>query len=80
MKKRNVTLALPDNLLGRVKVVAAKRELSISAILVRALHQIVEEDEGYGEARRGMLEDMRKGYELGTRGKINWTRESVHER
>lgn len=80
MKARNVTLALPEDLLRRLKVIAAKQDSSLSGILILALQQIADLEDGYEEARQGMLHDLRKGYNLGTRGKITWTRESLHER
>jgi hypothetical protein len=59
--------------------VAAKRDTSIPALLTRALERIAD-GKGYADARRGMLNDLRKGYELGTHGKTRWTRDSVHDR
>ena len=41
-------------------------------MLTRALRQIADEEDGYAEAQRGMLADLRKGYRLGTHGKIGW--------
>jgi hypothetical protein len=49
-------------------------------MLVQALREIADSETGYCEARRGMLADLRKGYRLGTQGKITWTRESLYER
>jgi len=80
VKTRNVTLALPEDLLRRLKVIAAQREISLSAMLTQALEQVAEQEQGYAEARREMLEDLRKGFSLGTKGKIGWSRNSVHER
>lgn len=80
VKTRNVTLALPDDLLRRVKVIAAQRDTSVSAMLTQALRLVAEEQEGYQEARRAMLRDLRRGYNLGTAGKIAWSRDSLHER
>jgi len=80
VKTRNVTLALPENLLRRLKLIAAARESSVSALLTMTLRQIADEEQGYQQARRGMLADLQKGYNLGTQGKIGWSRESVHER
>jgi predicted transcriptional regulator len=77
---RNVTLALPEDLLRRVKIVAAKRDTSISALLAETLSQIADQDEGYVEARDGMFEDLERGYDLGTQGAIAWSRDSLHER
>lgn len=57
----------------------AKQEASLSTILTRASRQIVNEDDGYAEAQRGMLRDLRKGFNLGTRGIIGWKRDDLHE-
>jgi Ribbon-helix-helix protein, copG family len=80
VKTRNVTLSIPDDLLRQLKVTAAKQETSLSAMLTRALRRIADEEDGYAEARRRMLKDLRKGYPLGTHGKIGWTRDALHER
>ncbi len=80
MKIRNVTLALPEDLLRRLKIIAAKQDTSISKMLVRTLEQVADQDEGYAKAQCGMLQDMRRGYKLGTNGRIKWDRDSLHER
>ncbi len=80
VRTRNITLALPEDLLRRLKVLAAQRESSVSAMLAQALRHVAEEDEGYEAAHRGMLADLRKGFNLGTKGKIAWRRDSLHER
>ena len=80
MRTRNVTLAIHEDLFRQIKVLAAKQETSISAMLTHILQRIVDEEEGYGEARRGMLGDLKRGYNLGTGGKVDWTRGSAHDR
>jgi predicted transcriptional regulator len=80
VKTRNVTLSIPDDLLRQFKVVAAKQDKSISAMLAAALRQIVDEQDGYAEARRQMLKDLHKGYNLGTQGSIGWKRDDLHDR
>ena len=80
VRTRNVTLALPEELLGRLRVIAAQQDTSISAMLTASLQQLADQEQGYSEAHRGMMEDMRRGYDLGTGGKITWTRESLYER
>jgi predicted transcriptional regulator len=77
---RNVTLALPEDLLRRVKIIAAKQDTSISALLAATLSQVADQEEGYAEARDAMLADLARGYNLGTQGKIAWSRDSLHER
>jgi hypothetical protein len=49
-------------------------------MLTRTLRQIANEGDGYEEAQRQMLNDVKKGYRLGTHGKIGWTRDELHER
>ena len=80
MKKRNVTLALPDDLLRRVKVLAAVQETSISALLVLSLEKLLEESADYDRAMGQLLDSMKKGYPLAIGDKPSWTRESLHER
>ncbi len=45
MKTRNVTLALPEDLLSRVKVMAAKQETPLSGMLTEALRRIAGQEE-----------------------------------
>jgi hypothetical protein len=63
-----------------MKILAAKRDTSISALLTSAVSQLANEEEGYAEARDGMLADLAPGYDLGTHGRITWSRDSLHER
>ena len=77
---QNVTVALPRDLLKRVKIVAAKRETSVSALLAASLEEIVRRDEQYEAAMQRALARMRQGYDLGTGGRVEVAREALHER
>jgi predicted transcriptional regulator len=77
---RNVTLALPEELLRRLRILAAHRDTSISALLTTALSELVDQEDGYAEARDATIRDLERGYDLGTRGQITWTRDSLHDR
>jgi len=77
---RNVTLALPEDLVRRLKILAARQDTSISALLTATLSGLADREEGYAEARDAMIRDMVRGYDLGTRGRVSWTRDSLHER
>jgi predicted DNA-binding protein len=77
---RNITLALPEETLREVKVIAAKRGTSVSAMLREKLEALVQEESGYARARREALEALKHGYDLGTYGKASWTRDELHER
>jgi hypothetical protein len=76
--KQNVTLALDKELLKKVKVLAAKKDTSISQLLTKQLARIVSEEDHYESSKRRALTRLRKGYHLG--GQILAKREELHER
>lgn len=80
MEKQNITLALPKNVLKRVKVLAAERGTSVSALMERLLKQHLARHEGFEQARQRQTALLAEGLDLGTKGKRNWTREDLHER
>ncbi len=81
METRNVTLALPRALLRKVKVVAATRDTSISALLTRALEDIVaQEDDRRRRDVRRVVARARVGYDLGTDGRLGVDRSDLHAR
>ena len=80
MASRNLTLALPEDLVRRLKILAARQDTSISALLTATLSGLADLEEGYAEARDAMIGDMQRGYDLGTGGRVFWTRDSLHER
>ncbi len=71
---RNITLALPEETLREVKILAAKRGTSVSAMLREKRGALVQEQSDYETARRGFTEVVDKGFALGTYGKASWTR------
>jgi predicted transcriptional regulator len=75
-----VTLAIPEELMRRIMILAARQDTSISVLLTTALSELADREECIPEARDSMIKDMERGYDLGTRGHIAWTRESLHER
>jgi predicted transcriptional regulator len=77
---QNVTLALPRALLRKVKVVAATRDTSISALLTSALEDVVREDDVQRRAMRRALARVREGYDLGTGGQLTIRRDDLHAR
>jgi predicted transcriptional regulator len=78
--KQNVTLALPADKVRRLKVLAAERGSSISRMLTEALDEILAHEDSYERARLHILADLERGYDLGTNGRITWTRDELHER
>jgi len=76
--KQNITLALDKELLKRVKVLAAKKDTSVTKLLTRQLARIVSEEDHYESSKKRALARLKKGFHLG--GQILAQREELHER
>jgi len=77
---QNVTLAIPKDILLKAKILAVKKNTSLSGLLTQTLAEIVSREEGYEQARQRSLAMLKNGFDLGTQGDIPWTREELHER
>src|SRR5262245_42251672 len=77
---RNITLTLPKALLQRFKRFAVEKEKSVSALIRELMEETLRKDDAYERAHRAWLEDMKHPRDLGTHGKITWTRDELHER
>ena len=76
--KQNITLSLEKDLIKKGKVIASKRETSLSRLLSDFLKQIINEEEFYDLSKRKALNILERGFHLG--GKITCSREELHER
>ena len=76
--KQNITLSIEKDLIRKAKVLAAKKEISISKLLSRELGRILSDEDLYESARKRAAARLKKGFHLG--GKILPTREELHER
>lgn len=74
---QNITIRLDKRTLRRAKVLAAKRNTSISGLLARQIESLVGEDEAYEQAQRRALVLLDHGFHLG--GRIEVTRDGWHE-
>jgi Ribbon-helix-helix protein, copG family len=77
---QNITLSLPEEDLREARVLAARRGTSISQLLARMLRETVERETGYDAAKDHSLAIVREGMDLGTGGRMTWTRDDLHER
>ncbi len=77
---QNVTLALPKGVLTRVKVLAAERGTSISALLNGLLEEAVGRNDAYARARQRGLSALDRPVDLGTQGRPPASRSDLHER
>jgi hypothetical protein len=80
MANQNITLSLPEEDLREARVLAARRGTSVSQLLARMLREIVERETGYDTAREHGLAVLRDGLDLGTGGRMTWSRDDLHER
>jgi hypothetical protein len=77
-KKTNITLKLDADLLKAVKVLAAQRGTSISALLTSKLEEEVKQNDEYEKAMKRSIAIMREGWNLGW--KKPKSRDELHER
>lgn len=75
---QNVTLRLSRGTLRKAKILAAKRNTSISGLLAEQIEALVGEDDAYEQAQRRALALLDQGFHLG--GRIESTRDEWHER
>jgi len=80
METQNVTLSIPKDVLRKAKIMAVKLNTSLSGLLTQTLEDLVSREDGFDQARRRNVESMRRGFDLGTKGNIRWSREELHDR
>lgn len=77
---QNITLAIPKNVLLKVKMIAVQQGTSISGFLPLTLEEIVTREEGYQAARRQYLALLEDPLALGTEDAVFWIRANLPER
>ncbi len=76
--RRNITLALDDDLIRKARVLAAHRNCSVSGLLREELSRLVAESEAYETARQAALKRLALGTHLG--GGPLPARDELHDR
>ena len=76
--KQNVTISLSRQVLKKAKILAARRETSISGLLAQEIELLVGSEEAYERAERQALALLDQGFQLG--GVIPASRDEWHER
>jgi len=76
--QRNITLALDDDLIRKARLLAARRNRSVSALLREELVRLVTADEAYETAKQAALARLERGTHLG--GGSLPAREDLHDR
>jgi hypothetical protein len=78
MAKQNLTISLTRETIRKAKILAARRETSISGLLSTQIEILVGEEEAYQRAERQAAALLDQGFHLG--GAIRSTRDEWHER
>ena len=78
MDKQNITISLSRQTLRKAKVLAARRDTSISRLLADQVEILVGEEEAYERAERQAVALLDQGFHLG--GVIRVSRDEWHER
>jgi hypothetical protein len=76
--KRNLTVQLDEEIIGKARVLAARRSTSVSKLVAEEIRKLVGEDESYQRAKAVAREQMTKGFHLG--GGPLPDRDALHER
>lgn len=79
MDYQNVTLSISKDLLHQAKIIAVKRNTSLSGLMKDFLEGLVAEEEGYQKAQEFCLREMKKGYDIGAKPGT-YSREELHDR
>ena len=77
-EKQNVTISLSRQVLKKAKILAARRETSISRLLAEEIELLIGDEEAYERAERQATAFLDKGFHLG--GVIRAGRDEWHER
>ncbi len=80
MEKQNITLSLPKEILKKGKMLAAQKGISLNELVRQLLQMTAENEEGYRISADRQMKRMKGGIPLGTKGKISWQRDELHQR
>ncbi len=80
MEKQNITLSLPREILKKGKMLAAQKGISLNELVRELLQMTAENEEGYRISADRQMKRMKGGVPLGTKGKISWQRDQLHQR
>lgn len=79
MNLQNVTLSISKDILHRAKIIAVKRNISLSGLMKEYLEKLLAGEEGYQQVQEFCLQEMKKGYDIGVKPS-SYTRGDLHER
>ncbi|OUX98069.1 hypothetical protein [Ponticaulis sp.] len=78
MATKNITLAIDEDLLDKVRVIAALEKTTVNALVRDFLSETARKKDRTLKVRQRLVTRSRNS--SGTVGEINWTRDELHER
>lgn len=79
-RNRSLTLKLDADLVRKLEIVATKRGVSVSALVLDALVELVDGARDYQQTKNRAVALLRQGFDLGTKGAVTESRGELHER
>jgi plasmid stability protein len=82
MENRNLTINLPEPLIRKLRVCAAERNQSMTAVVKEAIERTVDDNREAARKAAGkrLVERLRNSPNRGIGGKITWTRDELYDR
>ena len=69
-RKQNITLSLDRQVLKKARILAVRRETSVSGLIAQEIESLVGQEEAYERAERQARELLGKGFSSGWRDSI----------
>ncbi len=76
--KQNITLSVDKEILKKSKIIAAKKDMSVSKMLGDILKELADREDKYLAAQKKAIKNLESGFNLG--GEKTWSREELYER
>lgn len=76
--KQNVTISLSREVVRKAKILAARRDTSISGLLAQTIEYLVGGEDAYLRAEKQAVALLEQGFHMG--GTIRARRDELHER
>jgi hypothetical protein len=80
MEAHYIPISLPKDILLKAKLLAVRRQTTVSGLLAGELEKLELRDEAYASARDRNLLNSKEGQPLGTYGELPIDRDELHER
>jgi plasmid stability protein len=77
---RNLTIHLPEQLIRKLRICAAIRNQSMTALVKEAIERTLVEDRVREAAASRLIRRLQNAPDRGIGGSVSWTRDEIHDR